>query len=292
MTILAIVPSLTGGDINGPGLSDGGTKNTLRGFPDGNFNMTYDGIPFGDTNGPTHHNISYFPASTIGSIDVDRGPGNAGNLGANTYGGTIKLYSEGLTDDMHAKARRKLWQLRHRARYSERSDAAISTRAASARSACMANMQYLHSDGALTGQDLYTNNELLKIEDQLDAHWTITLFANQSFLKENLDDNNGATPAQIVVYGKNFALQNTNPTLPTYYALQFHVQAHRYGLCARGRRSALRLQARQHGLHLRLLEPHVQPDNQTQTLCDINNGTSAGQLRPRPTPNANRAASP
>ena len=81
-TILAIAPSMTGTDINGPGLSDGGVKNTLRGLPDGNFGMHYDGIPFGDTNGPTHHSESYFPGPTIGSIDVDRGPGNAGNMGA------------------------------------------------------------------------------------------------------------------------------------------------------------------------------------------------------------------
>ena len=104
MTILAIVPSLTGGDPNGAGLSDGGAKNTLRGLPDGNFAFLYDGVPFGDTNGPTHHNISYFPASTIGSIDVDRGPGNAGNLANSTYGGTIKLFSEKLVGDAQAKA--------------------------------------------------------------------------------------------------------------------------------------------------------------------------------------------
>ncbi len=103
VTILSIVPSMTGGDPNGPGLSDGGAKNTLRGLPDGNFAMQYDDIPFGDTNGPTHHNISYFPATTIGSINVDRGPGNAGNLGANTYGGTVKLFSETLGDDPIAK---------------------------------------------------------------------------------------------------------------------------------------------------------------------------------------------
>src|SRR5271170_7485789 len=102
VSILAIVPGLTGGDPNGTGLSDGGPKNTLRGFQDGNFNLTYDGIPFGDTNGPTHHNISYFPASTIGSAVVDRGPGNAGNFGAATYGGTVKLFSQTLSDDPHA----------------------------------------------------------------------------------------------------------------------------------------------------------------------------------------------
>src|SRR5471032_3343602 len=74
-TILAIAPGMTGFDTNGPGLSDGGVKNTMRGLPDGSYGITYDGIPFGDTNGPSHHSQSYFPGSTIGSIDVDRGPG-------------------------------------------------------------------------------------------------------------------------------------------------------------------------------------------------------------------------
>src|SRR5258707_4172762 len=102
--ILAIARGMTGIDVNGPGLSDGGVKNTMRGLPDGSFGMTYDGIPFGDSNGPTHHSESYFPATTIGSIDVDRGPGNAGNMGASTYGGSVNLFSEGLTNDTHARA--------------------------------------------------------------------------------------------------------------------------------------------------------------------------------------------
>ena len=96
VTILAITPSLTGADVNGPGLSDGNVKNTLRGLPDGQYGMTYDGIPFGDTNGPTHHSASYFPGTTIGAIEVERGPGNAGNLGPSTYGGSINMYSEPL----------------------------------------------------------------------------------------------------------------------------------------------------------------------------------------------------
>src|SRR6201985_564220 len=102
-TILAIAPSMTGMDINGPGLSDGNVKNTLRGLPDGNFAMLYDGIPFGDTNGPTHHSESYFPGVTIGSIDVDRGPGNAGNLGAATYGGSVHIVSAIPAHDQHLR---------------------------------------------------------------------------------------------------------------------------------------------------------------------------------------------
>ncbi len=224
VTILAIVPSLTGGDINGPGLSDGGTKNTLRGFPDGNFNMTYDGIPFGDTNGPTHHNISYFPASTIGSVEVNRGPGNAGNLGANTYGGTINLYSEGLSDDMHVKALGSYGSFDTalgivNAQSGDVQAGALGTIRA------MGNLQYQRSDGALSGQDLFTENALVKIQDEINSHWTVTLFADGSFLKEHLDDNNGATPAQIATYGKNFALQKTDPNLPTYQRYNFTSKA-------------------------------------------------------------------
>src|ERR1700759_5068593 len=102
-SILAIAPSMTGTDLNGPGLSDNGVKNTLRGLPDGSFGLTYDGIAFGDTNGPTHHSESYFPASTIGSINVERGPGNAGLLGPSTYGGSVNMFSEELTDDAHGR---------------------------------------------------------------------------------------------------------------------------------------------------------------------------------------------
>ena len=76
---------------NGPGLSE--SKTVLRGFQDGQFNITYDGIPWGDANGPTHHSTSFFPASTIGGVIVDRGPGKANDIGPATFGGSINLFS-------------------------------------------------------------------------------------------------------------------------------------------------------------------------------------------------------
>lgn len=215
VTILAIVPSMTGGDINGVGLSDGGTKNTLRGLPDGDFVQTYDGIPFGDTNGPTHHNISYFPASTIGSIVVDRGPGNAGTLGAATYGGSVNFYSQALTDAMNATAIGSYGSFDTSIEILNAQSGDLDTNGFGTVRA-LVNLQNMNSQGALTGQDLFTNNELVKIQDEFAPHWTITLFGDSSFLKENLDDNNGDTPAQIYYYGKNFALQDTNSALPTY----------------------------------------------------------------------------
>ena len=81
---------------NGPGLTD--SKTTLRGFKDGQFNITYDGVPFGDSNDPTHHSTSYFPNGTFERIIVDRGPGRATDLGQASYGGNIHLISRETTE--------------------------------------------------------------------------------------------------------------------------------------------------------------------------------------------------
>ena len=44
---------------NGPGLAE--SQNiSIRGFQDGQFNVTFDGIPWGDSNDFTHHTTSYF----------------------------------------------------------------------------------------------------------------------------------------------------------------------------------------------------------------------------------------
>lgn len=46
--IAALAPSGTNFSTNGPGLNE--SKPTLRGFNDGQYNVTIDGIPFGDGN--------------------------------------------------------------------------------------------------------------------------------------------------------------------------------------------------------------------------------------------------
>ena len=60
-TIANLAPSVANVVTNGPGLSDA-KRATLRGFVDTQYNVTYDGIPFADTNDFSHHTTSYFPA--------------------------------------------------------------------------------------------------------------------------------------------------------------------------------------------------------------------------------------
>jgi iron complex outermembrane receptor protein len=213
-TLLAIVPSLTGIDINGPGLSDGNVKNTLRGQPDGNFVISYDGIPFGDTNGPTHHSESYFPASTIGSVDVDRGPGNAGTLGASTFGGSINMFSEPLADETHLtlKAGYGSWGT-----FDGNANLQTGTfNAYGLDTRVLVNLQEIASAGYLTEQSTHRYNGLVKVEADVAPGWTLTLFSNGNGLYQRINDSNGATAAQVVAFGKQFALQDTDRKLPTF----------------------------------------------------------------------------
>jgi iron complex outermembrane receptor protein len=215
-TILAIAPGMTGIDVNGPGLSDGGVKNTMRGLPDGSFGMTFDGIPFGDTNGPSHHSESYFPATTIGSIVVDRGPGNAGNMGASTYGGSVNLFSEALTPESHSRVQATAgsWGTSLFNGNYQTGDFQVG----GVTNRLMANFQDTNTAGYLSYQSSAAQNYLLKTQTDLAPGWTLTAFANFNGLFQVLNDNAGATPAQLAFFRKDYALQITNPAAGTYAA--------------------------------------------------------------------------
>jgi len=100
--LIALTPGVAiSGTGNGLGLGE--SKATIRGFQDGEYNVTYDSIPFADTNNPTHHSTAFFPSNTIETIVVDRGPGNASQLGQATYGGNLNMYSLAVADERAAK---------------------------------------------------------------------------------------------------------------------------------------------------------------------------------------------
>ena len=77
---------------NGVGLGQSNTY--FRGFPDGNYDIDFDGIPFYDTNTPTHHSWAFFPSQWLGGIDFDRSPGTASTIGPTPFGGSIHLLSQ------------------------------------------------------------------------------------------------------------------------------------------------------------------------------------------------------
>ncbi len=75
------------------GIGNGQSKTWFRGFADGAFTMTWDGVPFQDSNDPTHHSWAYVPAPAISYVDFDRSPGTASDIGPTNFAGSIHMFS-------------------------------------------------------------------------------------------------------------------------------------------------------------------------------------------------------
>ena len=156
-------PGYASSNPNGP-LGD--AKGGWRGFQDGQYNITFDGIPFGDENDPTHHSAAYFPAAFLGKVTVNRGPGDASQVGYATFGGTLALQSFELSDTFGGNV--------------QSSYGAFSTLNASAtvqtgldkNTGVRLLMQYNHSEtaGALQYNSVETNQWLLKGDRQFERH--------------------------------------------------------------------------------------------------------------------------
>lgn len=99
--IVQIVPGTFTTSTNGIGL--GQSKTYFRGFQDGDYNIDFDGIPFYDTNTPTHHSWAFFPSQWVGGVDFDRSPGTASTIGPTPFGGSIHLLSKPLTSEQDVR---------------------------------------------------------------------------------------------------------------------------------------------------------------------------------------------
>ncbi len=88
---------------NTNGIGNGQAKIYFRGFVDDDYSMTWDGVPFNDSNDPSHHSWAYIPAAAIGHVDFDRSPGTASDIGTSNFGGTIHFFSPQLSDEAHVR---------------------------------------------------------------------------------------------------------------------------------------------------------------------------------------------
>lgn len=209
--IVAIAPSVSGDSANGPGLSE--TKTTMRGFGDDQYNITFDGIPWGDTNNPAHHSTSFFPAAVIGGAVVERGPGNAGNLGFATFGGSLNLFSKQASKQAGGTVFASFgrWNTKLLGVGLESGELARFHKAT-----VQLNVQRLESDGYLTLNHIASNNVTLKVDAPLSADHQLTAFTSVNRIRYVQPDNSkGPTLDQVAKYGKNYSL-NDDPTSFNY----------------------------------------------------------------------------
>lgn len=214
--IANLAPSTTNFSSNGPGLNE--SKLTLRGFGDGNYNVTIDGIPFGDGNDFTHHTTSYFPAKLLGRVTVDRGPGTASTIGMATFGGTVALetkdprtepsfvptlsYGSWHTDLAHFEVNTGLLPQTNNG-------------------SLIASYQYMSSDGYRTFGTLKRNTYFFKYLQPLGHNTTLTFMGEYNNIRFN-NPNRTLTLQDIYTLGRNFG-QTNDPTNRTgdYYGTNY-----------------------------------------------------------------------
>ncbi|WP_250890888.1 TonB-dependent receptor [Sphingobium nicotianae] len=210
--IALISPSVSNfGGVNGAGLSE--SKAQIRGFQDGEYNITYDGVPFGDTNDPTHHSNTFFPSNTVETLVIDRGPGNASQLGQATFGGNINMFSRTTREDMSFEGKASYgtwntWMLR----------GLVQTGAIKALGGTeiVVSGQHIESDGARTFSPFHSNNIFGKAVIPIGSDVKLTILGTYNENAFNQPDKDGATLVQVALYGKQFSLNN-DPNSQTYF---------------------------------------------------------------------------
>ena len=226
--IVALTPGVTlSGNGNGPGLSE--TKVQIRGFQDGEYNVTYDSVPFSDTNNPTHHSTAFFPSNTIETVVVDRGPGNASQLGQASYGGNLNIYSRAVSDAMGAQIEGTIGRFNTflgRAEFQSGKVAALND------AQFVVTGQYLQSDGALTNEPINSKNIFAKAVLPIGSANTLTILStyNRNFYYQSdtgtgtcgsadgqtfsgqITGSNCSASSTIGIYGRDYGLVG-DPTI-------------------------------------------------------------------------------
>jgi iron complex outermembrane receptor protein len=210
---------------NGIGLGQG--KTFFRGFPDGDYTMTFDGIPFEDTNSPTHHSWANFPSGWTDSVDFDRSPGISSTFGPANFGGSINLKSPPLfpDPDIRATINYGSWDTRVL-----QLDADSGFFGKDSKSSFLTDIQQLLSDGYQTNNKQKRDAGYGKYQYRINSNSALTVYGGVVDIWTNTPNTTNPTRAQVAQYGDNYLLDST-PFLangspdPYYYGYNFyHVQ--------------------------------------------------------------------
>ncbi|RXS93511.1 TonB-dependent receptor [Silvibacterium dinghuense] len=208
--IINIAPGTISYNPNGVGLGQGTIY--FRGFQDGDFNITWDGIPFNDSNNPTHHSWVFFPGLWVGSVDFDRSPGTASTIGQATYGGSINLLSPEVPSEQ---------SIQPQVSYGSFNTLLLDGRYNSGMLGAHKNIGFsldvhrMTSDGFETLNYIERNAGEIKVLYNASPNTTITGYSGVVHLFANAP-NNSPYRAQINAYGWNYMMQNNDPTSAFY----------------------------------------------------------------------------
>lgn len=203
-TIANLAPSVANVETNGPGLSEA-KHTTIRGIDDGGYNVTFDGIPFGDYNSYSHHTTSYFPAKLIGQVVVDRGPGTASTIGLATFGGTLALFSKDPRTEMSFVPTLSFGSWNTQLDHFEINSGLLPSLTGSS---AIASYQRMSTDGYRTNSDMKRDTYYIKYLQPIGKDTMLTVLSSVN--KIGFGNPSTVTQQQIDLFGRNFGLKDDN----------------------------------------------------------------------------------
>jgi len=201
---------------NGVGLSD--SKITIRGLSDSYSVMTFDSIPFNDTNGVSHHSWVWFPTQFLGGVVVDRSPGSASSVGQATFGGSINLQSRVLEPERRTSVSYSAGSWNTRLVNLEHETGQFGSEG---KSNLLVNVQKMKSDGYETYNRQDRQGLSAKFQHELTNATTLTLFGSYLDLKSNTPNIKGVSRANYDV-GNYTYLLSADPARADYYGYNFY----------------------------------------------------------------------
>lgn len=181
---------------------------TIRGFQDGQYNVTFDGIPFGDATDFHHTTSAYFMLRDLGEAEVDRGPGTAETIGNATFGGTISLRSKNPQSENYVNPYYSFGSFNTQTRGLELNSGTLQNGLA-----FFVDVQHVSSDGSLSNDPLTRDNIFFKAVMPVSENTVLTVAATKNWTYGYTAQ--GALTAQLTK-DKNYGL-GSDPTAQNYY---------------------------------------------------------------------------
>jgi iron complex outermembrane receptor protein len=210
---------------NGIGLGQG--KSFFRGFADGQYTLTFDGIPFEDTNSPTHHSWASFPRQWISSTDFDRSPGQASDFGPTNFGGSINMKSPELQADPDIRGTISYGSFNTKLLSLDLDSGLLGRKK---EDALLFNIDAMTSDGYQTYNYQQRDAGYGKFQHRFSDRSSLSLYGGVVDIWNNTPNTTNPTRAQVAQFGDNYLMDNT-PLLsngtpdPYYYGYNtYHVQ--------------------------------------------------------------------
>lgn len=214
--IAQIAPSVWSVDPNGPGMMESQSGGPfLRGFANGQYNVTFDGIPWGDSNDFTQHSTSYFMPQDTGSMTVERGPGDASNIGNATFGGTMAVTSKDPSARTGFNPYASFGSFGSRLLGVEFDTGALQNYGDAS---AFIDYKSFETHGYLTNSALHRGNLFIKFVKPVADNAVLTLVTMQNKVHQNVPQ--GATLATIAQQGVNYGLSN-DPTRQDYFGYNY-----------------------------------------------------------------------